>query len=65
LFYSFSSPVWFYFPVYLRDLLISPLKASIIFIRLDLKTFYYALIVLGYPELAIVEYLASGCVILI
>lgn len=26
LFYSFSSPVWFYFPVYLRDLLFSPFK---------------------------------------
>jgi hypothetical protein len=33
---------------------ISSLKASIIFIRLDLWSFYYAVVVLGYLDFAVV-----------
>ena len=42
------------FCISLRDLFISSLKASIIFIRLDLRSFSCALVVLGYPGVAIV-----------
>jgi hypothetical protein len=49
----------------LRNLFISSLNASIIFIRWDLKSSSYSSCVLGYPGLAEVEKLGSGDVILI
>ena len=47
----------------LRDLFISSLKASIIFIRLDLRSFSCASVVLGYPGLALVGFVGSEVVI--
>ena len=43
---------------------ISSLKASIIFIRLDLWSFYYAVVVLGYLDFAVVGQLCSESVVL-
>jgi hypothetical protein len=51
-FYSFLSPVYF-FCISLMDLLISSLKASITFIRLDLRSFSCTCTELGYPEHAV------------
>lgn len=51
--------------VSLRDLFIFfSLKVSIVFIKLNLRSFCSASATLGYPELTVVEYLGFGVAIL-